>query len=260
MAEKGSRWPPRVVQRSEWDNGGGVAVLCGDFQHRVDRDGNGVVARDHPSAESEIAEAREALSRGDLAPLGYRFVDNGFLIGDLERWRRGRRTWAEPWPRCGSERFGQIDDPAELAPCIRLAVERLVPCKWCGNLLARGDSCSPSDITTCALSSGNGWRHAIPPGWVQGTQIGSPHGLSTVGWPDRYRWIHRSPLTHLRQVFLASPWWPELHPRRLKNLVCQHAADYRVPTTRAFEAVATELTQTLGPMKAPPPITDFQLA
>ncbi len=245
-------WPPTVVQLPEWDNGGGVAVQCSGAQHRVVRHGDNVIALDHLDIEREVSGACAALLSGDLKLLGYRFVDTGFLIEDLERWRKGR-TWTSIRMRLPDP----IEDPSGLSPCTRLVIEGFVPCMWCGNLLSEGSTCLPSDCETCALSSGNGWKKAIPAGWVQGTQIGSPHGLSTVGWSERYRWVRNGPFTHHRQVFLASPWWPEVHPRRLKNLVCQYGADHKVPTNKAFKAVATELRQRLGEMKPPPPVTHF---
>jgi hypothetical protein len=48
-------WPPKVVQLPEWDNGGGVAVLCGGAQHRVVRRVDAVVALEHPRIDSEVA-------------------------------------------------------------------------------------------------------------------------------------------------------------------------------------------------------------
>lgn len=256
MDQQGA-WPPTVVQSADWDNGGGVAVMCGEHRHRVVRRGDDVVALDHSGIDDQVKQARTRLARNDIALLGYRYVDWNFLFEDLTRWRE-QRTWTSiRYEGFHPEADGAVPDPAGLAPCVRLILEGFVPCMWCGDLLANGNYCSPYDNQTCALSSGNGWKKAIPPGWVQGTQIGSPHGLSTVAWPVRYRWIRSGPFTHHPQVFLSSPWWPDVHPRRLKNLVCQYAADHAVATPAAFQAVAAELTRTFGPMRPPPPTTDF---
>ncbi len=185
-------WPPPIMQLPDWDNGGGVATVCGECPHRVIRRGDAVVALNHPEIDLEVAEARATLARNELALLGYRYVDCGFLIEDLQRWRKGRTWTAIRYQGYYPKLDGRVPDPAGLAPCVRLVVENLVPCMWCGDLLSKGSWCSPSDNQTCALSSGNGWKKAIPPGWVQGTQIGCPHGLSTVAWPDTHTWIRGS--------------------------------------------------------------------
>lgn len=246
-------WPPQNIQLPDWDNGGGVAVLCGGGQHRVVRRGEGIVALDHPEVSQEAADARDALARGEIPLLGYRFNDTGFLIDDLLRWRKGH-TWTDSGGRNNDpQEVGQIVDGSRLAPCVRLIVEGFVPCQWCGNLLAKGVTCTPDDDWVCVLSNGTGWHRSIPPGWVQGTQVGSPYGLSR-SWPHRYRCVRNGPFTHHRQYFLSSPWWPELHPRRLKNLVCQYASDNGVRYGEAFDNVTFQLVETLGRMKPPPPI------
>lgn len=242
-------WPPKLVQLPEWDNGGGIAVVCGNSHHRVVRRGDDTVALDHPDIDEQLEQAHNALSRGDIALLGFRYVDTGFLVEDLHRWRG--RTWISAGPTTRDLEVGEVIDTARLAPCVRLLLEGFVPCMWCGRLLAKGETCNANDNALCVLSNGTGWRRSIPPGWVQATLCGVPLGLSR-SWP--YARCRNGPTSHVGQLFVSSPWWPELHPRRLKNLVCQYASDQRVTYEKAFNDVALGLAQTLGEMRPPPPL------
>lgn len=244
-----AKYPPSVVRLPDWDNGAGVAVRCGGGQHRVVRSGDRVMSPDHPEFQLNVEEANSALARGTVKRLGFRFVETKFLVDDLFRWRG--ETWISAGPATQGVELGQVTDAAGLDPCVRLALEGFVPCSWCGRLLASGDNCTPQDNALCVLSNGTGWRSTIPAGWVQATLCGVPIGLSR-SWPSEYAWSRNGPTSHVRQNFLASPWWPELHPRRLKNMVCQYASDQQVAFRTAFDAVATRICDSLGEMRPPP--------
>lgn len=249
-------WPPPITMLPDWDNGAGVAVMCGASQHRVVRRGDEIMPLDHAKIDLEVSEARSTLGAGHAQLLGYRLYSPGFIEDDLARWRKGR-TWTDSGQRgLNPSIVGQVEDPAGLAACVRLVIEGFVPCNWCGTLLHQGNACTPDDDWTCALSNAGGWKKAIPPGWVQATLVGAPRGLDRV-WPRQYRWMRNGPFTHHRQLFLSSPWFPALHPRRLKNLICEFAADQGSTLGEAVDQVIHQLTEEFGPMKPPPPITYF---
>ena len=229
--------------------------MCRGSQHRVVRRGEDIVALDHSRIGFEVSKARSALSAGDIQLLGYRHFSPGFVEHDLVQWRE--EPWTDSGARGVSPSHGQVEDPASLAPCVRLVLEALVPCRWCGTLLCEGNACTSNNNWTCALSNAGGWKKAIPPGWVQATLIGAPYGL-TRAWPEGHRWKRNGPFTHHPQIFLSSPWFPEVHPRRLKNRICQHATDQGVTLREATVEVTRKLTEELGPMKPPPPITYFK--
>ncbi len=249
-------WPPEMVKLPDWDNGAGVSVVCGASNHRVVRSGGQILPLDHTGIDLEVSEARSALDMGDTELLGYRLFSPGFIEEDLARWRKGR-TWTDSGRRgLKPSLVGQVEDPAGLAPCVRLVIEGFVPCKWCGTLLDHGNACTSGDDWTCALSNAGGWKKAIPPGWVQATLVGAPRGLDR-GWPHQYQWLRNGPFTHHPQLFLSPPWFPTVHPRRLKNLICEFAARQGVTLSEAVNEVTRQLSEEFGPMKPPPPITHF---
>ena len=249
-------WPPQMVQLPDWDNGAGVAVLCGTSRHRVLRHDAEIVAIDHLRIDAEVGEARSALGAGDIELLGYRLFSPGFIWNALVQWRKGG-AWTDSGMRGEKPSSGQVEDPAGLAPCVRLVLEGFVPCRWCGTLLREGNACTSNNDWTCALSNAGGWKKAVPPGWVQATLVGAPSALAR-SWPAGYWWKRNGPFTHHPQMFLSSPWFPEVHPRRLKNLICQFAEDQGATLREATVEVTRKLSKELGPMKPPPPMTHFE--
>ena len=160
---------------------------------------------------------------------------------------RPKPIWIPPHPNPQMRSLAQepIRDPNELAACIRVAVEGLVPCTWCGRLLEKGDTCSADEDPYCTLANGNGWRKLIPPGWVHAKYAGIPTGFGR-GWPDEYKWQRNSPLERHVSRFVASPWWPELHPRLFAVLACRHHSKHVGTYKSAFRAVIDTLQVSLG--------------
>lgn len=249
------RWPPDMAKLPDWDNGGGIAVICGASEHRVVWRGDKIVAADHLQIGLEVNAARSAIAAGDVEVLGYRLYSPGFIEDDLLRWRGA--PWTDSGVRGEQPNIGQVNDPDRLAPCVRLIVEGFVPCLWCGTLLRERNACTSTNDWTCALSNAGGWKRAIPLGWVQATLVGAPPGL-TRAWPGEYRWKRNGPFTHHPQIFLSSPWFPEVHPRRLKNQICQFADTRGISLREAAADVIRQLSKELGPMRPPPPITNFK--
>lgn len=244
-------WPPRIVQLPDWDNAAGVAVICGGADHRVIRRGDEIIALDHPDVEPDLAGVRRAVATGNIRLLGFRFVDTHFIEEEIHRGRTGR-TWISAKPNTAGVEIGETPDADGIAPCVRLILERFAPCTWCGRLLSKGTNCTADDNPLCVLANGTGWRRSIPAGWMQATLAGVPNGLSR-SWPRRYEWSRNAPMNHVRAAFLASPWWPELHPRRFKNLICQHHADHGGRFADAINAVTHVLEESMGEMRPPPP-------
>lgn len=81
------RWPPDMAKLPDWDNGGGIAVICGASEHRVVWRGDKIVAADHLQIGLEVNAARSAIAAGDVEVLGYRIYSPGFIEDDLLRWR-----------------------------------------------------------------------------------------------------------------------------------------------------------------------------
>jgi hypothetical protein len=245
-----SSWPPVVVKLADWHSGAGVAVVCHGLEHRVIRHDGRVVALDHPGFDSQVAASEATHARGGMQRLGFRYVDTGFNTEAMKRGRPKPR-WIPPNIKTRSLSQGSVSDPDGLAACVRLAVEGFVPCSWCGRLLAEGNVCTAEVEPYCTLANGNGWRQLIPPGWIHSKYAGIPTGFGR-GWPDEYTWQRNSPLERHDARFLASPWWPDLHPRRFAVLACLRHSEQGGTYKGAFQAVMDLLTDSLGePRPAP---------
>ena len=242
-------WPPEMVKLTDWANGAGVAVLCGESDHRVVRQDGRLVHLDHPEIETEVRMARAALEGRQVHRLGFRYVDTGFNTAAMQR-GIPRPRWIPPNPKAHDWAQGVVDEPDGLAPCVRLVIEGFVPCSWCGRLLADGSVCAADEDPYCCLANGNGWRRLIPPGWVHSKFAGIPLAFSRT-WPHDYAWQRNSPLERHEARFLFSPWWPEVHPRRFTVLACQYRHDYGGTYTAAFQAVMEQLAGSLGDLRPP---------
>ncbi|WP_155943317.1 hypothetical protein [Mycobacterium sp. UM_WGJ] len=238
-----SAWPPVTITLPDWDNGGGVAVICDGIEHRVVRREGQIVALDHPDVDAQAAAAAAAAARGEIKKIGYRYFDNQFNMDAIKQ-GSSAKAWAPPSPR-SKHTSGRILDLDGLPACVRLAIEGFAPCCWCGELLAHGNVCTVSDSPFCVLANGTGWRTLIPPGWVQATLAGITTAEARF-WPRKYAWRRNGPTTKVRQIFVFSPYWPEIHPRRFAKLVREHRVRNSGTYESAFQAVIDQLRHELG--------------
>lgn len=238
-----SWWPPITVTLPDWDNGGGVAVICEGSEHRVARREGQIVALDHPDVDIQTAAAAAAAVHGEIKMIGYRYFDNKFNVDAIKK-SGSPKAWA-PSSAKSTHISGRIADLDQLPACVRLIIEDFSPCRWCGELLADGNQCTADDSPFCALANGNGWRKLIPPGWVQASLAGISTA-ETRSWPKGYTWKRSGPTTKVRQMFVFSPFWPEIHPRRFARIVREHRVRNSGTYESAFQAVIDQLRHDLG--------------